>query len=63
MNVPAASPRRIAAPALLLITVLMLSGCQLPRSGPMLGEMTGAHDDKDVVVMPASPELARASRA
>lgn len=62
MNVPAASPRRIAAPALLLITVLMLSGCQLPRSGPMLSEMTGAHDAKDVIVMPASRELARASR-
>lgn len=62
MNVPAAGPRRLAAPALLLITVLMLSGCQLPRSGPMLSEMTGAHDDKDVIVMPASRELARASR-
>lgn len=28
----------------------------------MLSEMTGAHDDKDVIVMPASRELARASR-
>lgn len=62
MNVPAAGPRRIAAPALLLITVLTLSGCQLPRSGPMLSEVTGAHDAKDVVVMQASRELARASR-
>ncbi|CAB3632894.1 hypothetical protein LMG26788_00415 [Achromobacter pulmonis] len=62
MTVPAAGPRRLAAPALLLITVLMLGGCQLPRSGPMLSEMTGAHDEKDVIVMPASRELARASR-
>ncbi|WP_241134668.1 polysaccharide biosynthesis/export family protein [Achromobacter xylosoxidans] len=62
MNVPAAGPRRLAAPALLLITVLTLSGCQLPRSGPMLSEVTGAHDAKDVVVMQASRELARASR-
>ncbi|WP_230846618.1 hypothetical protein [Achromobacter xylosoxidans] len=54
MNVPAAGPRRLAAPALLLITVLTLSGCQLPRSGPMLSEVTGAHDAKDVVVMQAS---------
>ena len=59
MTVPAAG--RIAAPALLLITVLTLSGCQLPRSGPMLSEMTGAHE-KDVIVMPVSRELARASR-
>ena len=61
MTVPAAGPRRIAAPALLLITVLTLSGCQLPRSGPMLSEMTGAHE-KDVIVMPVSRELARASQ-
>src|SRR5690606_23500650 len=31
------------------------------RSGPMLSEMTSAHDAKDVVVMPVSAELARAS--
>lgn len=62
MNVPVAGPRRFAAPALLLITILTLSGCQLPRSGPMLAEMTGAHDAKDVIVMPASRELARESR-
>ncbi|ARP96396.1 polysaccharide biosynthesis/export family protein [Bordetella genomosp. 13] len=44
-----------------LLAALSLSGCQLPRSGPMLSEMTSAHDAKDVVVMPVSPALARAS--
>jgi polysaccharide export outer membrane protein len=44
-----------------LLAALSLTGCQLPRSGPMLSEMTSAHDDKDVVIMPVSPELARAS--
>ena len=39
---PRAAPHRGAG--LLLITVLTLSGCQLPRSGPMLSEMTGAHE-------------------
>jgi len=62
MNVPAFGLRRNAAFALLVLAALSLSGCQLPRSGPMLSEMTGAHDDKDVVVMPASRELARASQ-
>ena len=27
--------------------MLTLSGCQLPRSGPMLSEMTGAHERCD----------------
>lgn len=62
MNVPAAGPHRKAALVLVLLSALTLTGCQLPRSGPMLSEMTGAHDDKDVVVMPASRELARASQ-
>jgi len=62
MNVPAFGLRRNAAFALLVLAALSLTGCQLPRSGPMLSEMTGAHDDKDVVVMPASRELARASQ-
>lgn len=61
-NVPALGRRRAAAPAMVLFAALALSGCQLPRSGPMLSEMTGAHDDKDVVVMPVSRELARASQ-
>jgi len=62
MNVPAFGLRRNAAFALLVLAALSLTGCQLPRSGPMLSEMTGAHDDKDVVVMPASRELERASQ-
>ncbi|MET0184487.1 MAG: polysaccharide biosynthesis/export family protein [Achromobacter sp.] len=61
-NVPALGRRRAAAPAMVLFAALALSGCQLPRSGPMLSEMTGAHDDKDVVVMPVSRELARANQ-
>ncbi|WP_231755505.1 polysaccharide biosynthesis/export family protein [Bordetella sp. N] len=37
---------------------ISLTGCQLPRSGPMLSEMVGAHDDKDVVVVPVSRQNA-----
>lgn len=62
MNVPALGSRRHATLALLLLAALTLSGCQLPRSGPMLSEMTGAHDEKDVIVMPVSRELAQKSR-
>ncbi|AZS77206.1 MULTISPECIES: polysaccharide biosynthesis/export family protein [Achromobacter] len=62
MNVPAPSLRRNAAITLMVLAALSLTGCQLPRSGPMLSEMTGAHDDKDVIVMPASRELVQASR-
>jgi len=62
MGVQAPSLRRHAARAMALLAVLTLAGCQLPRSGPMLSEMTGAHDDKDVIVMPVSRELARQSR-
>src|SRR5690606_31166602 len=47
---------------MLLIAVLTLTGCQLPRSGPMLREMAAAHDDKDVIVMPVSRESAQQSR-
>ena len=62
MNVPVSGPRRTAALAMVLFAALSLTGCQLPRSGPMLSEMTGAHDDKDVIVMPVSRELAQESR-
>lgn len=62
MNVPALGARRHATLAMLLVAALTLTGCQLPRSGPMLSEMTGAHDDKDVIVMPVSRELAQKSR-
>jgi len=61
-HVPAWGRRRKAALLLAVLAALSLAGCQLPRSGPMLGEMTSAHGDKDVVVMPVSPELVRASR-
>lgn len=60
-NVPTSGLRRSAALVTLLLSALSLTGCQLPRSGPMLWEMTGANSDKDVVLMPASRELARAS--
>jgi len=62
MNVPALGLRRHATLAMLLLAALTLTGCQLPRSGPMLSEMTGAHDDKDVIVVPVSRELAQKSR-
>lgn len=60
-NVPAVGPRHKAARMLALLAALSLTGCQLPRSGPMLSEMTSANDAKDVVVMPVSPELAQES--
>jgi len=60
MNVPAIGSRRTIL--VMLLAALALTGCQLPRSGPMLSEMTGAHDDKDVIVMPVSRELAQQSR-
>ncbi|WP_298012736.1 polysaccharide biosynthesis/export family protein [uncultured Castellaniella sp.] len=62
MKVPTLNGRRHATLAMLLLAALTLTGCQLPRSGPMLSEMTGAHDDKDVIVMPVSRELAQQSR-
>ena len=60
-NVLAWGLRRKAARTMLLLATVSLAGCQLPRSGPMLREMTSANDAKDVVILPASPELARAS--
>ncbi len=62
MYVPGSGLRRKAALTMVVLATLTLAGCQLPRSGPMLSEMTGAHDDKDVIVMPASRELVQASR-
>lgn len=62
MNLAASGPLRKAGLLTVLLAVLSLSGCQLPRSGPMLSEMTGANDAKDVVVLPVSRELAQASR-
>ncbi|MBO1114749.1 polysaccharide biosynthesis/export family protein [Bordetella petrii] len=61
-NVPASGPRRHAALAMVLLAAIALTGCQLPRSGPMLSEMTGANDDKDILVMPVSRELVQASK-
>ncbi|WP_313625099.1 polysaccharide biosynthesis/export family protein [Achromobacter sp.] len=62
MNVSALGSRRHLTVAMLLLAALTLTGCQLPRSGPMLNEMTGAHDDKDVIVMPVSRDLVQKSR-
>ncbi|AOB33867.1 hypothetical protein AKI39_19205 [Bordetella sp. H567] len=61
MNIPVSGLRRKSALLMMLLATLSLAGCQLPRSGPMLSEMTSANDDKDVVVVPVSPQLARAS--
>ena len=62
MKVPALSSRRHTTLVMMLLAALVVSGCQLPRSGPMLREMTGAHDDQDVIVMPVTRELAHQSR-
>ncbi|MFC4275358.1 polysaccharide biosynthesis/export family protein [Achromobacter aloeverae] len=60
-NVQAVGLPGMRAPVAALLAALALAGCQLPRSGPMLSEMTSANDAKDVVVMPVSRELALAS--
>src|SRR5690606_30738423 len=62
MNAPAFGPRRKTAIAMALFAAMALTGCQLPRSGPMLREMTSANDAKDILVKPVSRELAMASR-
>lgn len=62
MNAPPLGPRRKAAIVTVLFAAVLLTGCQLPRSGPMLSEMTDAHEAKEIVVMPATHELAMASR-
>src|SRR5690606_12137013 len=62
MKVPALNSRRHTTLLMLLFAALILSGCQLPRSGPMLREMTDAHDAQDIIVMPASRELTQQSR-
>lgn len=62
MTVPAPNARRYTTLTMLLLAALTLTGCQLPRSGPMLSEMMGAHNDKDVIVMPVSRELAQQSQ-
>lgn len=61
-NVPASGLRGKAAPVMVLLAALALTGCQLPRSGPMLSEMVSGNEDKDVLVMPVSRELVQASR-
>jgi polysaccharide export outer membrane protein len=61
-NSPALAPRRMAAPLMALLAAIVLAGCALPRSGPMLSEMKSANDDKEIVLMPATIDLARASK-
>ncbi|SAH91742.1 outer membrane protein involved in polysaccharide [Bordetella ansorpii] len=61
-NVTAFGQQRKAALLLAVLATLTVTGCTLPRSGPMMGDLTGAHDDKDVVLMSVSPELVQASR-
>lgn len=61
-KVPPLSAGRRAGRVMLLLAALVLAGCQLPRSGPLLREMHAAHDDKDVIVMPVTRESAEQSR-
>lgn len=61
-NPPALGLQRKAALLMAVLATLVVTGCQLPRTGPMLHEMTSANDDKDVVVVTVTPEHVRASR-
>jgi polysaccharide export outer membrane protein len=61
-NVPALGLRGKAALAgVVLFAGLALTGCTLPRSGPMLSELQSANENKDIVIMPVTRELAQAS--
>lgn len=60
-NVPPPGLRGKAALVMVLLAGLSLTGCTLPRGGPMLSELQSANDDKTVVIMPVTRELALAS--
>ncbi|WP_201645445.1 polysaccharide biosynthesis/export family protein [Paraburkholderia metrosideri] len=50
---------------MLLVTLfgsVALQGCVLPRSGPLLSEVQAAHENKNIVLVPVTAELARESR-
>lgn len=61
-NAPVFAPQRKAALLMAVLVPLFVAGCQLPRTGPMLYEMTAANDARDVVVVAVTPEHVRASR-
>lgn len=61
-NAPVFAPQRKAALLMAVLVPLFVAGCQLPRTGPMLYEMTAANDARDVVVVEVTPEHVRASR-
>jgi polysaccharide export outer membrane protein len=60
-NVPPLGLRGRAALVMALLAGLSLTGCTLPRAGPMLSELQSANDDKNVVVVPVTRELALAT--
>lgn len=47
---------------LILLVCMILQGCGLPRSGPMLTEVKASHGRGDIVLMPVTQQLAAASR-
>lgn len=61
-NAPAFGLQRKVALLMAVLVPLFVAGCQLPRTGPMLYEMTSANDARDVVVVAVTPEHVRASR-
>jgi polysaccharide export outer membrane protein len=47
--------------AVALAAALSVTGCTLPRSGPMLSDVQSSNDSNDVVLVPVTREIARAS--
>ncbi|WON78273.1 polysaccharide biosynthesis/export family protein [Serratia sp. UGAL515B_01] len=54
--------RRAETGLLVLLVCMVLQGCGLPRSGPMLSEVEKSHGRGDIVLMPVTKQLAAASR-
>jgi len=52
---------RLAA-ALPFLAVLLLQGCELPRSGPMLADVASAQKDSRIDLWPVTPDLTAATR-
>ncbi|MFM0327122.1 polysaccharide biosynthesis/export family protein [Caballeronia glebae] len=56
------SAMRIASWLLAMSTAIAITGCGLPRSGPLLSEVEAAHDGNDIVLTPITAQIAEASR-
>lgn len=60
-NTLVCGPRGVAALVLVLLAGFLVTGCTLPRSGPMLSDVEKASENEEVVIVPVTRELTRAS--